>query len=97
MQTVVDTDDKKVGSDGMTKRKNRFTIEESRIIIIRILRKIVHAKRMHIYRNLKGVLYSRKYTINNATGAFEIMSMHIITNYLGNKPLYIRFTIFDYA
>jgi hypothetical protein len=52
---------------------------------------------MVIFRQLNGILYTRKYTINKPDGHFYIMSMHMITKYVDKTCLHVRFTIFDYV
>lgn len=52
---------------------------------------------MIIYRTLNGILYSTKFKIDDRTGSFLIMNMHMIVNYTDHKCIHLRFTIFDYV
>ena len=63
----------------------------------RLYRRLVLLQRTVIFRQLTGVLFSRKYKISPNSGAFEIMSMHMQVNYIDKTSLFLRFTIFDYV
>ena len=52
---------------------------------------------MVIYRQLKGILLSRKYNYNRQSGAIEILSVHMIINYCDLTCMYLPISIFDYV
>ena len=71
--------------------------EAAALIITRAFRWLMLYKRTVIFRTLPGWLFCRDYSYNKNSGAFEIMSMHMIYNHIDNKCMHLRFTIFDYA
>jgi hypothetical protein len=66
-------------------------------IIIRFFRKVQIWKRLQIFRNLPGLVLCRDYERNKATGAMEILSVHLIYNHIDFKAMHLKFTIFDYV
>jgi hypothetical protein len=54
-------------------------------------------KRLLVFRNLRGILYSRKYAYNERSKSLNIMSMHMIVNFTDETCQYLSFTIYDYV
>ena len=78
-------------------RSLKYTPEQAARMLQRLYRRLVLLQRTVIFRQLTGVLFSRKYKISPNSGAFEIMSMHMQVNYIDKTSLFLRFTIFDYV
>ena len=75
----------------------KYTPEQAARMITRVYRRLIMFQRLYVYRKLNGVLFSRKYIINPMTGAFEIMTMHMISTLVDKQCRHLRFTIFDYV
>lgn len=54
-------------------------------------------RRLERYKLMRGVLYSKKFWINSNTGNLEILTMHMIYEFVSEKCLYLVFTLFDYV
>lgn len=54
-------------------------------------------RRLERYKLQRGVLYSKKFWINPNTGNLEILTMHMIYEFVSEKCLYLVFTLFDYV
>lgn len=80
-------------------RRQEFIVDRAAAIrvIIRFLRRVVRRRRLRDYYWLKGCLYSRKYIINPNSRNLEIMSMHMIYEFVNESCCHLVFTIFDYA
>ena len=99
VQTVTFKNDDSMQTDTivMPPPSRRYTPDQAARMICRVYRRLIMYQRMFVYRRLNGVLFSRKFIINPMTGAFEIMSMHMITTFVDRTCRHLRFTIFDYV
>lgn len=65
-------------------------------MIIRFFKKLVLRRRYKTYKNIRGLRLCRDLSISPFTGAFEILTVHVIYNTIDMKCMFIRFCIFDY-
>ena len=78
--------------------QGRYTKDEAACMITRRCRRAVRSKReaAYRYRDIDGLLLSKKWKHNKLSGGSEILAMYAVPG-PDRRCLCLRFTIFDYA